>query len=128
MCIRDRFGTMLLLATGIAVVAVATEDGTPYLVAAGLVFFAEVVWSMRFLAPERLYSALTLYTVFGLFHVGVPLLAARNGRRLVHGAGSAVMLVASIALLLFLAAGPVADVALGGIAALLGLFTVALFL
>jgi hypothetical protein len=122
------FGTMLLLAAEIAVVAVATEQGTPYLVAAGLVFFAEVVWSTRFLSPERLYTALTLYTVFGLFHVGVPLLAARNGRQLVHGAGSGVMLIASIALLLFLASGPVAQVALGGIAALLGLFTAALFL
>jgi len=122
------FGTLLALAAAVAAVAIRSEDGTPHFVAAALVLAAQVMWSARHLAPERLYAALTLYAVFGMFHAAVPLVADRLGRRLTHRAGTAITLVASIGLVLFLAVGPIAHAALGGIALLLGLFTATLFL
>src|SRR6185436_4070329 len=122
------FGTLLALAAAIAAVAVRSEDGAPHFVAAAFVLAAELAWSIKHLAPGRLYAALTLYAVFGLFHAAVPLVATRFDRRLTHGRGTAVTLIASLGLVLFLAVGPIAHSALTGIAVLLGLLTATLFL
>jgi len=71
--------------------------------------------------------ALAIYGVFGLFFIGVPVVARRRGAPLTpQGAGSALGLV-SIALLLFLAGGSVAQSALGGIAVLLAVLTTGVF-
>jgi uncharacterized membrane protein len=122
------FGLLLALVAAIAAVAVATEDGTPHFVAAALALVAQAAWSARRLGPERLYEALGVYATFGLFFVAVPVVADRLGRRFTHERGTAIAIVASIAMVLFLAIGPVARLALGGIAFLLGTFVALLFL
>jgi uncharacterized membrane protein len=122
------FGTLLALVTLIAATSILSDDGGPHFLGAPFAVAAQVAWSARNLEPHRLYAALTLYAVFGLFYVAVPLIADRFGRRLAPGAGTAATLVASIGLVLFLAVGPVAHVALLGIGALLAVFVAMLFL
>jgi uncharacterized membrane protein len=121
------FGTLLALVVLIAIVSVAEEDGGPHFLGAPFAVAAEVAWSSRHLTPDRLYAALTLYATFGLVYVAVPLLAARLHRRLAPGVGTGLTLVASIGLVFFLAAGPVAHGALLAIGALLALLTTMLF-
>ncbi|RPJ73258.1 MAG: DUF2339 domain-containing protein, partial [Acidobacteria bacterium] len=87
----------------------------------------EAVWSSRYLAPERLLAALAIYAVFGLFYVGVPLIARRAGKVLrPEGIGS-VVLLAAVCLLFFLSAGPVAGASLWGLALLLLILNGAIF-
>jgi hypothetical protein len=118
------FNLLFVLLAVVAAVAIATEDGTPHFVAATL------APSPRPRGPPNirarsLYAAMTWY---GVALHAVPLVAERLGRRLTHARGTAIALVASIALVLFLAIGPVARLALGGIAILLGAFVAILFL
>jgi uncharacterized membrane protein len=120
------FATLFALAALIAAVAVANEDGAPHFVAALFAVAAEAAWASRHLEADRLYSALLLFGAFGLFYVAVPVIAARAHKRLDRGAGSGLVLLASLGLLLFLAAGPVAHAALFGIAALLALLNLGL--
>jgi uncharacterized membrane protein len=122
------FTTLFVLAAIVAVVSVETGDASPHFVGAVFAVIAQGVWSAKHLAPERLYAALGLYAVFGLFYAAVPLIAERLGRRLAPGPGTAITLIASMGLVLFLAAGPVAHVALAAIAILLGLLVAALLL
>jgi hypothetical protein len=98
-----------------------------HFIAAFFAIAAEAVWSAKYLTPERLLPALAIYGVFGVFFIGVPIIARRRGAALTpRGAGSALALV-SIALLFFLAAGAVAQAALWGIALLLAILTLGLF-
>ena len=121
------FGTLLGLIAACALHAVAGREGIVYFIGAFAAVAAEAVWSARYLAPERLLGALAIYGVFGLFFIGVPVLSRRRGAPLTpQGAGSALGLV-SIALLLLLAGGAVAQSALWGIAILLALLTTGLF-
>src|SRR5262249_12864013 len=116
------FGTLLALVALIAAASIAADDGGPHFLGAAFVIAAEVLWSDRHLTEARIYDALTLYAVFGVFYAAVPLVAERLHRRLAPGIATAVTLVASIALVFFLAAGPVAHVALVAVGALLALF------
>jgi hypothetical protein len=112
------FAPLLLLAGACAAYAMAREEGPVHFVAAAAAVAGEALWSGYHLAPERLLPALLAYGGFGLFFLGVPLLAERRGRPLRPAGSGSFLLLASLALLLFLAVGPVAHVALGGIAAL----------
>src|SRR5262249_61529936 len=80
---------------------------------------AEAMWSAMYLTPERLNGALAIYGIFALFFLGVPIIGRRFGRDLTPRNAVAVLLLASIAMLFFLAAGPVAPAALWGLALLL---------
>ncbi len=120
------FGVLLGLLALVAAVAVTTEHGALHFLAAFFAVVAQAAWSARHLAPERLYAGLLVFGAFGLFYIAVPLLAARAKKRLDPGPASALVLLASTALVLFLAAGPVARVALAGIGALLALLNLGL--
>jgi uncharacterized membrane protein len=113
------FGTLLVLLLVIAGVAIRSEDGRLHLVAAAFALAAEAVWSAKHLTPDRLLAALLVYGGLGLFYVGVPLVAARLRKRLQPEEGTAFVLLASLALLFFLAAGPLAHAALWGLGLLL---------
>src|SRR4051812_2932016 len=121
------FAVLLALLGACATYAVARREGIVHFIAAFFTIAAEAVWSAEYLAPSRLLAALAIYGVFGLFFIGVPVIARRRNAPLTpQGAGSALALV-SIALLFFLAAGAVAQAALWGIAVLLAILTLGLF-
>ena len=121
------FAVVLALLGACATYAIARREGIVHFIAAFFTIAAEAVWSAKHLAPSRLLAALAIYGVFGLFFIGVPVVARRRNAPLTpQGAGSALALV-SIALLFFLAAGAVAQAALWGIAVLLAILTLGLF-
>jgi hypothetical protein len=115
------FGPILLVAAGCAASAIRRGDGPVHLFAAAFAVAAEAAWSAYHLAPGRLLPALAAYAIFAGFFLAVPLLAERLGRPLRPAGSGALLLLASLGLLFFLAAGPVAELALGGIALLVAL-------
>jgi uncharacterized membrane protein len=121
------FAVLFALMAEIAAVAIVENAGALHFLAAFFAVVAEATWSTRYLVAERLHAGLLLYAVFGLFYLGVPLLARRLGRRLEPDWAGPALLVASLALLLFLAAGPVAHIALWGMALLLAILNLGLF-
>jgi uncharacterized membrane protein len=122
------FGVLFLLLVACAVFSLAYESGWIHFGAAFFAIAAEAVWSGRYLTPERLLPGLTLYAVFGLFYLGVPMMARRMGRALQPQGASSVVLLAGLALLGFLSLGPVAPSAVWGLALLLVLLNAGLFL
>ena len=122
------FGVLFVLMAVLAVYAVAKEEGAIHFVAAFFALAAEAVWSAKHLAPDRLLSALTMYAVFGLFYLGVPLVARHWKKRLKPEGSGAIVLFASLGLLLFLAARTSGSAALWGIALLLLILNLGLFL
>lgn len=113
------FTVVFAMLAGVAAYALVYETGGIYYVASFFVVAAEAVWSSRHLTEERLIAGLTLYGVFALFFLGVPILARRFQRALPPKNGAAVLLLLSLALLFFLAGGAVANAALWGLALLL---------
>jgi len=122
------FGVLFLLLAVIAAVAISTEEGALYFVGAFFAVTAEAVWSSRYLEPERLLPALAIYGIFGVFYLGVPLVARALRRKLQpRGAGSVILLL-SLGLLLFLSFGSVAHAALWGMALLLMILNLGLLI
>lgn len=121
------FAVVFVLLALCAAYAILREEGGVFFVGAFFALLAEAVWSAKHLTPERLLPGLALYGVFSLFYLGVPLLARRFGKALRPGGLSVVLLYAALALLLFLAAGPIAASALWGLALLLAVLNVGLF-
>ena len=121
------FAVLFALAAVISWRAIAAREGGLYFVAAFFLLASEATWSAVHLVSESLRTALSLYTVFGLFAIGVPLVARRTGRALEPASGSGIVLIAGVALLLFLAAGSVAPTAIWGLALLLAILNAALF-
>ena len=121
------FSVLFLLLAMVAAYAIAESAGLVYFIAAFLALATEAVWSGIHLRPERLLSALAIYGGFGLFYLGVPLIARRLNRPLRPDAMPATLLLASIALLFFLSVGGVAPAALWGLALLLAILNLAMF-
>ena len=122
------FTVLIGLAGAIAAAAIAGQAGRLHFLAGFFVLVSEAVWSASYLTPEHLLAALILYAAFGLFYLGVPLLAERLGRRLEPQGSGAIVLFVSLGLLLFLAAGAVASAALWGLALLLIILNAGLLL
>ena len=122
------FGVLFVLMAMLAIYAVAKEEGAIHFLAAFFALAAEAVWSAEHLGPDKLLSALAMYAIFGLFYLGVPFAARRWNKRLQPEGSGAIVLFASLGLLFFLAAGPVATAALWGIALLLMILNIGLFL
>ncbi|HEX3129938.1 MAG TPA: DUF2339 domain-containing protein, partial [Thermoanaerobaculia bacterium] len=122
------FGVLFLLLLACAVFALIYRSGWIHFGAAFFAIAAEAAWSSRYLTPETLLPGLALYTVFGLFYLGVPLAARRLGRTLEPQGASSVVLLFGLALLGFLSLGPVAPSAVWGLALLLVLLNAGLFL
>ena len=122
------FAVLFALLAACAVYAVVARAGIVHYVAAFFAIAAEAVWSSKYLDPEHLYSALALYGAFGLFYVGAPL-AARRWKRPFKPAGAAgALTLASLALLGYLATGPAAASALWGMALLIAVLNLGLYL
>ena len=121
------FGAAFALLGLVATAAIRRERGSLYFIAAFFVLIAEAVWSVRYLAPERLGPALALYVAFGLAYLGVPVLARRFDRPLEPRSAGGLVLIAALALLLPLAGHRVAPDALFGLALLLAILNAGLF-
>jgi hypothetical protein len=121
------FVVLFALAAMIAWRAIAARAGSLYFIAAFFVLAAEATWSEAHLMTESLRTAVGLYAAFGLFALGVPVAARRLQRPLEPANGAGIVLLASLALLLFLAWSPVAPAAIWGLALLLAILNAALF-
>lgn len=122
------FGVLFLLLAATAGFALLYEDGRLHFLAAFFALAAEALWSAKHLNADNLLAGISLYGLFGLFYLGVPLLAQRLGRTLQPAGSGGILLLASLGLLFFLAAGPVAPSALWGLALLLAVLNAGLFL
>ncbi|PYP62268.1 MAG: hypothetical protein DMD26_16205, partial [Gemmatimonadetes bacterium] len=88
------FGVLLVLLGACSAYAIVRREGIVHFIAAFFVVAAEAVWSAKHLAPPRLLAAMAIYGVFGLFFIGVPVVARRRGAPLEpQGAGSILALV-----------------------------------
>ena len=99
----------------------ATGTGPLYYVAAFLALTAEALWSRLYLRIERLDEAMVLYATFAIVYLAVPVVARRARRPLEPALGSGVVLLASLAMLMFLSGGSIAPQALWGFALLLAI-------
>ncbi len=122
------FGVLFVLLAVVAGFALLYEDGNLHTISAFFAIAAEAVWSARWLAPERLLAGISIYAVFGLFYLGVPILARRLGRRLKPEGQGAFLLLLALGLLFFLTVGPLAQAALWGLALLLVILNAGLLL
>jgi hypothetical protein len=122
------FGVLLALVVSCAAFAIVARMGMVHYVAAFFAIAAEAVWSAKFLAPEQLYTALAIYGAFGVFYVGAPLLARRFERPFRPAGLAGVLTLLSVALLGFLATGPAAASALWGMALLIAVLNLGLYL
>jgi hypothetical protein len=108
--------------------AIADERGALYYVAAFFAVAAQATWSSSYLSVERLRMAVAIYAVFGVVAIAVPIAARRLGKPLRPGGGAGVVLLASLALLLFLAGASIAPAAIWALALLLAILNAGLFI
>jgi predicted membrane protein DUF2339 len=121
-------GVLLGLVIATAVRAALTEEGGLYFVAAFFAIAAQASWSATYLDVSRLRTAVAVYAAFGLVTLAAPILARRAGRAFTPASGTGLVVLASLPLLLFLAAGPVAPAALWALALLLAILNAAMFI
>ena len=123
--------TMFMILAAVVIViagrAIMSNQGSLYHVAAFFAIAAQASWSAAHLTLERLGTAVAIYTVFGLVTLGVPIIARRLQRPLQPAWGSGGVVLASLLLLLFIAAGDVAPAGLWALALLLAILNAALF-
>jgi hypothetical protein len=122
------FSVLFVLMAATALVAVATRRGILHFIAAFFALATEAVWSARYLTPDRLLVALVLYGLFGLFYLVVPLVARRMGKPFEPKGAAGTLLLVSLGLLFFLGEGSVAPSSLWGMALLLAVLNLALFI
>jgi uncharacterized membrane protein len=122
------FATLFVLLAIIAGRALASSRPGLYFVAAFFAVVAEGAWSATHLTTARLGAAIGVYAAFGVFYLGVPLLARRFGRPLEPAWGGGAVLIGGLLILLNLASGPHAAAALWGLALLLAILDAGLFI
>jgi hypothetical protein len=110
---------LLVLVLGISGYAILAETGPVYFIASLFALLAEALWAYRYLTPDSLVSGLAIFGVFGLLYIGVPLMARKWNKDLKPELAGAGLLLLSIVLLMFLAVGSLAPVAIWGLALLL---------
>jgi uncharacterized membrane protein len=122
------FAVLLALVVTIAVRAAMTGKGGLYFVAAFFAIAAQASWSATWLDLTRLVTAVQLYTAFGLVTLVAPIVARRAGRPFEPPSGTGIVVLLSLPLLLFLAAGSIAPAALWALALLLAILNAAMFI
>lgn len=121
------FGVLFALVAVVSAFAVVEHVGLVHFVAAFFALAAEAVWSGRYLNDEHLLGGLVIYLAFGLFYIGVPVVARRLGRPLEPSGAGAVVLLVSLVLLFFPAGFLASDAALWGMALLIAILNAAVF-
>lgn len=120
------FGVLAVFLVLLALHALRFEEGLVHFMACFFVLLTEALWSGRFLSPDNLIPALLIYGGFGLFYLGVPLLAQARGRELRPQGSGAILAFTSLLLLFFLAVGPIARVSLWALAVMVGILNLGL--
>ena len=100
------FGTMYVLLALLAWRALAIPDSKLFFISAFFALAAEASWSATHLLTERLGTAVLLYAIFGIFYLGVPIAARRMRKAARAAVGRRRGRLASLVMLLYLAAGP----------------------
>jgi uncharacterized membrane protein len=121
------FLTLYVLLALLAWRALAIPNASIFYISAFFALAAEAAWSATHLVTEQLGTAVMLYAIFGVFYLGVPIVARRMGRPLEPRWGAGAVVLGSLVMLLFLAAGPRAAAGLWGMAFLLALLNAGLF-
>jgi hypothetical protein len=121
------FGTLYVLLALLAWRALTIPASAIFFISAFFALVAEASWSATHLLTERLGTAVVLYALFGIFYLGVPIVARRMRRPLEPRWGAGAVVLGSLVMLLFLAAGPRAAAGLWGMAFLLALLNAGLF-
>jgi hypothetical protein len=122
------FPALFVLVAVIVWRTLASETGILYFIAAFFALATEAVWSAKYLTSATLPQALMTYVAFAALYLGVPQLARRRGKPLQPEAGGGVVLILSLALLMYLSQGSVAATGLWGLALLLAILNAALFI
>lgn len=118
------FVMLFLLVALASAYAVRYEEGLVYYVAAFFAVVAEALWSVKHFTPERLYAGLTIYAVFGLLFLIVPVFARHYERVLKPESAASITILASIAMLFFLTFDRVAPGALWGLTIVLAVLLI----
>ena len=121
------FGPLLALTLACAWRAIASGRGFLYYIAAFFAIATQAIWAVKYLTLETLGTAVTIFAIFGVASIGVPIVARRTGRPLTPAGGGGLVLFASLFLLLYLSAGPIAPAALWALALLLAILNAGLF-
>jgi uncharacterized membrane protein len=103
------FGVLLGLMLVLSAYAIRYEKGLVHFIGCFFVLLAEGFWSSQYLKPETLMPALAIYGGFGLFYLGVPIYAQAKGKVLKPAGSGAILALASLGLLFFMAFGSVAE-------------------
>jgi Predicted membrane protein (DUF2339) len=122
------FATVIALVLLVAWRAAVEREGRLYFIAAFFAIAAQAAWSVTHLTVESLGTAIGWYALFGAVSLGVPLAARRWSKPLEPVWGGGAVLLASLGLLLFLAAGSVSADALWGLAFLLAVINAGMFI
>ena len=107
--------------------AIAERQGSLYYVASFFAVATQASWSATHLTIDRLPIAVSIYALFGLVALGMPLAARRAQRPFAPAWGGGAVLLGSLLLLLFISTGDVAPAALWALAFLLAILNAALF-
>ena len=121
------FGALYVLLALLAWRALAIPASPIFFISAFFALAAEASWSATHLLTEQLGTAVVLYAIFGVFYLGVPIVARRMRQPLEPSWGGGAVVLGSLVMLLFLAAGPRAAAGLWGMAFLLALLNAGLF-
>jgi uncharacterized membrane protein len=121
------FGVLLVLVALCGWRAAVLDRGGVFFAASFFAVAAEAVWSATHLTVDRLRPAVIVYAVFGVMLAAIPLVARRMKHPLRPETGGGVVLIASLALLLFLSTGPIAPAALWALALLLAILNAGMF-
>jgi hypothetical protein len=122
------FATLLGVLLLIAWRAAVEGRGALYFIAGFFAVATQAVWSLQYLTAERLGTAVAIYAIFGIVSILIPLIARRADRALEPAEGGGFVLLASLALLLFLTSSQsIAPAALWALGLLLAIVNAGLF-
>ena len=122
------FATVFALVIAIAWRAIAHRRGDLYFIASFFAVATQAIWSSTHLNLDRLTTAVVIYATFGILATAVPVVARSIGRALEPRYGGGLVLIASLALLLFLSLGEISPAALWALALLLAVLNAGLFI
>ncbi len=97
------FAVLLLFLLSASAVAIHSEKGPVYFAAAFFALVSEATWSFKYLNSERMFAGLVLFIIFGLFYIGVPVIAGRFKKHLWPQSGIFLGLGGHVFLLFFAA-------------------------
>jgi uncharacterized membrane protein len=121
------FGPLLVLVVMCGWRASVLDRGAVFFAASFFAVATQAVWSATYLTVDTLRFAVAVYAVFGITLTAIPVVARRLKQPLRPETGSGIVLIASLALLLFLSADSIAPAAVWALALLLAVLNAGMF-